>query len=39
MTEHGENGTTERLSAHERLATGALARWMRMCANNPWRSS
>jgi RND superfamily putative drug exporter len=37
MTEHGENGTTERLSAHERLATGALARWMRMCANNPWR--
>ena len=37
MTEHGENGTTERLSAHERLATGGLARWMRMCANNPWR--
>jgi RND superfamily putative drug exporter len=37
MTEHGENGTTERLLAHERLATGALARWMRMCANNPWR--
>src|SRR3954453_11559064 len=37
MTEHGHNGTTERLSAHERLATGALARWMRMCANNPWR--
>ena len=37
MTEHVENGTTERLSAHERLATGALARWMRMCAGNPWR--
>ena len=37
MTQHGENGTTERLSAHERLATGALARWMRMCAGNPWR--
>src|SRR6478735_8215751 len=37
MTEHGVNGTTERLSAHERLATGALARWMRICANNPWR--
>ena len=37
MTEHGVNGTTERLSAHERLATGGLARWMRACANNPWR--
>jgi RND superfamily putative drug exporter len=37
MTEHGENGTAERLSAHERLATGALARWMRMCAGNPWK--
>ena len=37
MTEHGVHGTTERLSAHERLATGGLARWMRACANNPWR--
>jgi uncharacterized membrane protein YdfJ with MMPL/SSD domain len=37
MTEHGENGTGERLAAHERLATGALARWMRMCAGNPWK--
>src|SRR4051794_35403899 len=37
MTEHGQAGTTERLSAHERLATGALARWMRMCAGNPWK--
>ena len=37
MTEYEENGTTERLAAHERLATGALARWMRMCAGNPWR--
>ncbi len=37
MTEHGENGTSERLLAHERLATGGLARWMRACANNPWR--
>jgi len=36
MSEHEENGT-ERLAAHERLATGALARWMRACANNPWR--
>ena len=26
-----------RLAAHERLSTGALARWMRVCANNPWR--
>src|SRR6187399_2920104 len=37
MTQHEENGTTERLSAHERLATGSLAHWMRMCANNPWK--
>ena len=37
MKQHEENGTTERLAAHERLATGALARWMRMCAGNPWR--
>ena len=27
----------DRLSAHERSAGGALARWMRACANNPWR--
>src|SRR5918993_772170 len=26
-----------RLSAHERLSTGALASWMRACANHPWR--
>src|SRR5262245_7311522 len=25
---------TDRLAAHERLSTGALARWMRWCANN-----
>ncbi len=37
MAEHEQHGTTERLSAHERLATGALARWMRICAGNPWR--
>ena len=24
-------------SAHERLSTGALARWMRACATHPWR--
>jgi len=26
-----------RLSAHERLSTGALASWMRACASHPWR--
>ena len=29
--------TSERLAAHERLATGALARWTRACATHPWR--
>jgi RND superfamily putative drug exporter len=28
---------SERRSAHERLSTGALARWMRWCATHPWR--
>ena len=27
----------DRLAAHERLSTGALASWMRACANHPWR--
>jgi putative drug exporter of the RND superfamily len=27
----------ERRAAHERLSTGALARWTRACANHPWR--
>jgi RND superfamily putative drug exporter len=27
----------ERRAAHERLATGALARWARACATRPWR--
>jgi RND superfamily putative drug exporter len=27
----------ERLSAHERLSTGVLARWARACAMHPWR--
>ena len=46
MTEH-EGGTgsdsgnggdpSDRLAAHERLSTGALARWMRACATHPWR--
>jgi RND superfamily putative drug exporter len=27
----------ERRAAHERLATGGLARWTRACATHPWR--
>jgi putative drug exporter of the RND superfamily len=27
----------DRLAAHERLSTGALASWMRACASHPWR--
>jgi RND superfamily putative drug exporter len=37
MTQHEENGTTDRLAAHERLASGALASWMRAFATHPWR--
>ena len=29
--------STERRLAHERLATGGLARWTRACATHPWR--
>jgi putative drug exporter of the RND superfamily len=33
-----ENGNEQaRRSAHERLATGGLARWTRACATHPWR--
>ncbi len=28
---------TEHRAAHERLATGGLARWTRACATHPWR--
>jgi RND superfamily putative drug exporter len=38
MSDNGsasENGG--RRAAHERLSTGGLARWMRMCATHPWR--
>jgi RND superfamily putative drug exporter len=28
---------SQRLAAHERLSTGALARWTRACATHPWR--
>ncbi len=48
MTEHqsgpdGNRGAAEaeaapdRLAAHERLSTGALARWARHCTRHPWR--
>jgi RND superfamily putative drug exporter len=32
-----DNPGFERRLAHERLATGALARWARACASHPWR--
>ena len=32
-----ESTTPDRRLAHERLATGGLARWMRFCATHPWR--
>ncbi|MHB1243895.1 MAG: MMPL family transporter, partial [Gaiellaceae bacterium] len=39
MTEHGHDSTgpSDRRAAHERLATGGLARWARYCATHPWR--
>ena len=36
MTDSEQPGNGRR-SAHERLATGALARWTRACASHPWR--
>src|SRR3954453_4091846 len=34
----GDNAAqSDRLAAHERLSTGALARWTRICASHPWR--
>jgi putative drug exporter of the RND superfamily len=32
-----EPSNGERRAAHERLSTGALARWTRACATHPWR--
>jgi len=32
-----EEPRLERRAAHERLATGGLARWTRACATHPWR--
>ena len=37
MTEHTAEPRAERLAAHERLSTGALASWTRACAAHPWR--
>ena len=35
MTEHEAEKHTSRRLAHQRLSTGALARWMRACASHP----
>jgi RND superfamily putative drug exporter len=32
-----DESTSDRREAHERAATGALARWARTCATHPWR--
>jgi RND superfamily putative drug exporter len=38
MTEHDTGTATNgRRAAHERLSTGALARWTRACTSHPWR--
>jgi putative drug exporter of the RND superfamily len=37
MTDNVTERMSERRVAHERLATGALARWTRACATHPWR--
>src|SRR3954453_17186973 len=33
----GVRGATDRRAAHERVSTGAWARWTRACATHPWR--
>ena len=33
----GDERSEGGLAAHERLATGSLARWARFCASNPWK--
>ena len=35
--DRGTDTNGGRLAAHERLSTGALARWARACATHPWR--
>src|SRR5688572_32889146 len=37
MSEQNLESGRGRQAAHERLATGGLARWARMCASHPWR--
>ena len=37
MTQQDENRNDEHVASHERVATGALAGWMRACATHPWR--
>jgi RND superfamily putative drug exporter len=37
MTQHEAGTGNGRRAAHERLSTGALARWARACATHPWR--
>jgi RND superfamily putative drug exporter len=37
MSDHTATAGVDRLAAHERLSTGALASWMRACASHPWR--
>ena len=37
MTDRKGPDTTQRRAAHERLSTGALARWAGACATHPWR--
>ncbi len=37
MSEQNQESGRGRQAAHERLATGGLARWARMCATHPWR--
>jgi putative drug exporter of the RND superfamily len=32
-----DESAADRRAAHERLSTGALARWYRRCATHPWR--
>jgi len=36
-TAFNANGEAARRAAHERLATGAFAGWVRACATHPWR--
>src|SRR5688500_20027127 len=37
MSEQNLESGRGRQAAHERLATGGLARWARACATHPWR--